>query len=209
MSVYSSSTGGSNVISDQFSYDSVYVDIIINSKNRNNSPTPINNLPRYPNTWEYTINLTKTIERIFKVELVNSTIPFIPDSSGLIPKNVYTQYIILGINQFNGDTVYAPADGYDSTGNQNQSLGNFFCQIPDNSYVYGGLRGVITMGEMCSVQFFNPPITKVTKLDISLYGADGKLLNDGKLLDHNFTLRVHYFQRRNNSSFFSTAVINR
>jgi len=207
MSVYSSSTGGSNIINDQYAYDSVYVDIIINSKNRNNSPTPTGNLTRYPNKWEYSINLTKKLERIFKVELINATIPF-----NSIPLNVYTQYVILSINPFNGNTVYAPADGTDASGNANQSLSNFFCQVPDNSFVYGGTPGVITMSGSTpgtSTQFFNPPITKVNKLDISLYGADGSLLNNGVLLDHNFTIRVHYFQRRNGSTFFSTAVVNR
>jgi hypothetical protein len=209
MSVYSSSTGGSNIINDQYAYDSVYTDVIINSRNRNNSPTPTGNLTRYPNIWQYSINLTKSLERIFKVELVNVTIPFKPDSSGFIPKNVYSQYLILSINPFNGDTVYAPADGTDASGNQNQALSNFFCQVPDNSYVQGGSNYTITPSGLSAIQFFNPPITKVNKLDITLYGADGSLLNNGNLLDHNFTLRVHYFQRRNGNTFFSTAVINR
>jgi hypothetical protein len=124
----------------------------------------------------------------------------------MVPSNVSTQYIILSVNPFNGDTMYSPADGADSGGNTNKSLSKFFCQVPDNSFVYGGSPGIITTSGLSSIQYFNPPINKVTKLDIALYGADGNLLNDGSLSDHNFTIRVHYFQRRNTSTVFSTAV---
>lgn len=196
--------GGSNVVSDQSSYDLVYQDIIIKSNNRNNSLIDID-IPIYSDPWKYTIFLTKSLERIYKAELLNATIPF--DSSMGVPVNVSKSCIFISIDQLNGNTIKMPANGY-SGAVSNQSFELLFSQIQDNSFISGS-NVVSTFGTpntFQSVQFYNPPLNKITKFDISLYGSDGNLLSDSGLLDHYFTIRVHYFQRRNNTSSFSIPI---
>ena len=56
-----------------------------------------------------------------------------------------------------------------------------------------------------SVQFYNPPINNINNLEIVWYSENGLPL---KILDHCFTIRIYYFQKRNTATAFSTQVLN-
>lgn len=62
---------GSNVTSDQSSYDIIYKDIIVKSENRN---TYI-----YPNPNNYTVTLNQNFDKIYKAELISVNVPAATD----------------------------------------------------------------------------------------------------------------------------------
>ena len=48
-------------------------------------------------------------------------------------------------------------------------------------------------------------LSKLLKLDINWYSEEGELIN---ILDNCFTIRIYYFQKRNNTTAFSTGIFN-
>ena len=61
-----------------------------------------------------------------------------------------------------------------------------------------------------SIQYYNPPISKINRLDIQLYDQYTNLLNipatspqSGDVLSFYFTLRLFYLQKRNTISSIS------
>jgi len=62
---------GSNVTSDQSSYDIIYKDIIVKSENRNTSI--------YPNPNNYSVGFNQHFEKIYKAELISVNVPAATD----------------------------------------------------------------------------------------------------------------------------------
>jgi hypothetical protein len=199
---------GFNVTSDQSSYDLVSKDIIVCSNlgtaNGNNTV--------------YSFNLaTDNLNQIYKAELVSATIPF----TTAIPSSVQNKTLLLSIPQLNQNTfrVASNISGSGYTGN-NSTQSEIFCQVPDNCTPI--TPGTLTPNNIISlfigarmfdtVQYYNPPLNKVNTIDVSWYAPDGTLIpignSSGNIQSFYFTLRIYYFQKRNNISSFSTSVFN-
>ena len=63
-----------------------------------------------------------------------------------------------------------------------------------------------------TVQYYNPPINKINHISVSWAAPNGTVIdvnpsNSGSINTFYFTLRVYYFQKRNNTSLFSTSVL--
>jgi hypothetical protein len=200
---------GANVSSDQSSYDLIYRDIILNS----GLATLANNV--------YSFNMqVDNIGKVYKAEMIAATFAF----SSAIPNNIKNACMIVNIPQLNGNT--ARVAGNIKAGNAqqgtNSTQGSIFCQIPDN-YTPLALTGLtsntinlfIGARMFDTVQYYNPPLSKLNRVDISFFDTAGQpvLINetsstDGVINTFYFTLRVYYFQKRNNTSSFSTSVFN-
>ena len=193
---------GSNVISDQSSYDLVTKDIIVCS----GMGTPFG---------EYiSFNLgTDNLNQIYKAEVISATIVF--DSS--LNPSIKNKTLILSIPQLNQNTFNVA--GNRQGNNPTQSA--IFCQIPDNCtpLTPGGLtpNNIINLyigaRMFDTVQYYNPPINKVNVIDVAWFSPDGVNIpvggsTPGNISDFYFTLRIFYFQKRNNTSLFSTSVFN-
>jgi hypothetical protein len=55
------------------------------------------------------------------------------------------------------------------------------------------------------VSFYNPPISNIDKFEIKWYNENGNLIN---VLDHCFTIRIYYFQKRIGTTDFSVSLLN-
>ena len=200
---------GSNVSSDQSSYDLVYQDIIINYGNVSGSSSAA----------DFSIELNTKIDRLYKAELVNASIQFGKNGSGSpIPTSVQNSCILLSIKQLNGNTSILPVSSSTS------GSPSFFCQIADNvTPLYANpntdhnvVSMLITCTTFSAVQYYNPPLSKIlNKLDIKLYGSNGVALESsgtgtdiGKVINTYLTIRLYYFQKRNIATAFSVPVVN-
>jgi hypothetical protein len=191
---------GFNVTGDQSSYDLVSKDIIVCST----LGTP------NANNTVYTFNLgTDNLNQIYKAELVSAAVKF----NTAINTNVINKTLLLNIPQLNQNTFYVAGNG------TNQVQSQIFCQIPDNCTPL--TPGTLTTNNIISlyigarmfdtVQYYNPPINKVNHIDVSWAAPNGTVIGidpstSGTINSFYFTLRVYYFQKRNNTSFFSTSV---
>ena len=223
---------GSNVTSDQSSYDLIYRDLIVSSKYGTNGGF------NYPMSY----NLgTDSINGIYKAELISATVKF----NGYIPNSIQNETLILSIPELNGNTtkiacnttnVYStynqvwnsvtntydsvPANGSNSSQGSNIVQGNIFCQIPDNNTPLTVSNNTISLfvGPHMyeSVQFYNPPISKLNKIDIAFFATNSSQINidtsespvDGTINSFYFTLRIHYLQKRMSTTAFSTSVFS-
>jgi hypothetical protein len=197
---------GSNVTNDQSSYDLVYRDIIINSSLGTNNNS----------TFSYNLS-TDSINQVYKVELVSASIKF----NTAIPTNIQNRCIILNIPQLNGNTCRVAGNVSSSNSSQGSNVvqGAIFCQIPDNNTPL--TSGSVTSNNIISlligshtydsIQFYNPPISRINTIDVSWFDTlSNQILIDpstsGAINTFYFTLRVHYFQKRYNTTSFSTSV---
>ena len=202
---------GSNVTADQSSYDLIYRDLIVSSSFGTNIGT------NYPITY----NLgTDSINGVYKAELISATIKF----NGSIPTSVQNGTVILSIPELNGNTtkVACNVSGSNSSQGNNIVQGNIFCQIPDNNTpltVGGGTSNniislLIGPHMYDSIQYYNPPISKLNKIDVSFFATSSSQLNidtsgspvAGTINNFYFTLRIHYLQKRMATTAFSTSV---
>jgi hypothetical protein len=106
------------------------------------------------------------------------------------------------LGRLNGDTcVVVP----DQAGNSLGNVPNVFCQVPNNTTVSShSVKTLLNQpSNYSSIQFYNPPISKINKLEIKWYNDNGELV---RLLDHCFTVRIHYFQKRINTTDFSYPI---
>jgi hypothetical protein len=195
---------GANVTNDQSSYDIIYKDMIFNS----NLATLFNNV------YSFTLQ-TDNINKIYSAELTSAIVVF--DGSG-IPVNVKNQCLILNIPQLNGNVTRIASNV--QNGNNSQGTlgvqGNIFCQLPDNNtpLLIGNNPSTNTISMFIqyhkyeSKQYYNPPISNLNRIDISLADPLGNILASNKITSFYFTIRLHYFQKRNSTTAFSTPVIN-
>ena len=110
--------------------------------------------------------------------------------------------LFLSLGKLNGNTCnIVPDQGGNNTGN----VPPVFCQIPNNTCVSSSsVKTLLNQPNAFSaIQFYNPPISKVNKLHIKWYTEDGSLV---RILDHCFTLRLYYFQKRIDTTDFSYPI---
>ncbi len=198
---------GFNVTSDQSSYDLVSKDIVICSSL--GTPTQ--------DKLVYSFNIgADNVSQIYKAELVSATIPF----NQAINTNVKNQTLLLSIPQMNQNTfrVASNTQGVGGSGT-NITQGSIFCQVPDN-YTPLAITGLnsntitlfIGARMFDTVQYYNPPLNKLNNISVSWFTPNGQPIpvdssgSSGTINQFYFTLRIYYFQKRNNTSSFSTSV---
>ena len=198
---------GSNVTADQSSYDLLYRDVILNSVNGT-----LNS-----NSQTVSFNMTlDNVNNIYKAELITAVVHF----QTTIPTNIRYNSLIVSIKQLNGKTLVIAGNvtsANSSLGN-NSVQGEIFCQIPDfSSALTLSTSDTISLyiGPHMyeSIQYYNPPISKINRLDIQLYDQYTNLLNipatspqSGDVLSFYFTLRIYYLQKRNTISSISVPL---
>ena len=194
---------GANVSSDQSSYDLIYRDIILNS----GLATLANNV--------YSFNMqVDNIGKVYKAEMISATIAF----NGAIPNNIKNACVIVNIPQLNGNTTRVAGNITYGNAQQgtNSTQGTIFCQIPDNntpltsaSQTSNNIISLLIGPHMYeSIQYYNPPVSNLNRLDISLYDTLSNQVASGSITSFYFTLRFHYFQKRNSATAFSVPVVN-
>ena len=110
--------------------------------------------------------------------------------------------LYLSLGKLNGNTCNIVSNQNEiNTGNVPQ----VFCQIPNNTCVSSAaVKTLLNQPHNFSaIQYYNPPISKVNKLDIKWYTDDGTLV---RILDHCFTVRIYYFQKRIDTTDFSYPI---
>ena len=194
---------GFNVTSDQSSYDLVSRDIIVCSS--------LGTMSQDNSFLSFNL-MIDNINQIYKAELVSATVVF--DSS--VNQFVKNKTLLLSIPQLNQNTFRVAGN---RTGT-NSTQSSIFCQIPDNCTPL--TPGNLTPNNIISlyigarmfdtVQYYNPPINKINNIDVSWFAPDGTNIPvdsvPGNISSFYFTLRIFYFQKRNNTSSFSTSVFN-
>jgi hypothetical protein len=130
------------------------------------------------------------INKIYKAELLSATLIW-----GSIPASVKNQTVLLSIPQLNGTTCIIP-------GNNGSVQSSIFCQIPDNNSSITTIS-FFSMSNLQSIQYYNPPINKLNTVDVSFFDTGANQVNPDTYC---FTIRVYYFQKRNNTTTFSTQV---
>ena len=92
-----------------------------------------------------------------------------------------------------------------SYGPGKSNIPNIFCQLPNNTSVSS--KSVKTLlnqpSNYSGIQFYNPPISKINKLEVKWYTDDGDFV---RILDHCFTVRIYYFQKRIDTTDFSYPI---
>jgi hypothetical protein len=195
---------GANVSNNQSSYDIIYKDFVFNS----NLSTLNDNV--------YSFNLqTDNINKIYSAELNAAIIVF--DGSG-IPANIKNQCLILNISQLNGRVTTIASNVINGNSSQGtlRTQGSIFCQLPDNNtpLLIGNNPSNNTISMFIenhkyeSIQYYNPPISNLNRIDISLTDPLGNVINSNKILSFYFTIRLSYLQKRNSSTEFSRPTLN-
>jgi hypothetical protein len=112
--------------------------------------------------------------------------------------------LYLSLDKLNGNTCNIIQ--YQSSINNKGNVPNIFCQVPNNTCVSSSsVKTLLNQGSMySSVQFYNPPINRINTLIIQWYTETGCLV---RILDHCFTLRVYYFQKRYSGTDFSIPIL--
>jgi hypothetical protein len=112
--------------------------------------------------------------------------------------------LYLSLGKLNGDTCNILS--YQTPGSTKGNVQTVFCQVPNNTVVSSA--AVKTMlnqpGSYSSIQFYNPLLNQLNQLDVKWYTEEGKLV---RILDHCFTLRVFYFQKRIDITDFSYQIL--
>jgi hypothetical protein len=111
--------------------------------------------------------------------------------------------LYLSLGKLNGDTCNILA--YETPGNVKGNVQRVFCQVPNNTVVSSA--AVKTMLNQpvsySAIQFYNPLLNQLNRLDVKWYTEEGKLV---RILDHCFTLRIFYFQKRIDITDFSYQI---
>lgn len=109
--------------------------------------------------------------------------------------------LYLSLGKLNGNTCNVVPDQTSGGGN----VPSMFCQVPNNTTVSSNSVKTL-LGQpsvYSSVQFYNPPISKLNKFEIKWYTDTGELV---RILDHCFTIRIYYFQKRLDTTDFSFPI---
>lgn len=109
--------------------------------------------------------------------------------------------LYLSLGKLNGDTCNLTPD----ENGTDKNVPPVFCQVPNNTCVSSAsVKTLLNQPHNFSaIQFYNPPISKVNKLEIKWYTEDGSLV---RILDHCFTVRIYYFQKRIDTTDFSYPI---
>ena len=109
--------------------------------------------------------------------------------------------LYLSLGKLNGDTCNITPDE-NGTG---KNVPPVFCQVPNNTCVSSAaVKTLLNQPHNFSaIQFYNPPISKVNKLEIKWYTDDGSLV---RILNHCFTIRIYYLQKRIDTTDFSIPI---
>jgi hypothetical protein len=126
-------------------------------------------------------------------------------SNSILSNVVLTEcriYLSLG-NLLDGNTI-SPVSN-DNPYKKSQ-LPRIFCQIPNNSFTSSSnVKTLLNQPSFySSIQFYNPTINEVNRFNVTWYNENGNLLN---ILEHCFTIRIYYFQKRNVGTDFSIPVV--
>jgi hypothetical protein len=241
---------GQNSTSDQSSYDLVYKDIIVNYPPQVSNVA--GNLDKYSVSLNFEFDQLYKAELIVgAVHFVTiAEAPNNPDKSIAIPDTVRNSTIIVNIPQLKNNTLSISSQqstNINSTsippipGNNNSVyISNIFCQIPDSYTPLGGanninpMLGILPSNSISTYiggppfsaeQFYNPPISNISQLDIYLLDVYGNNLlspqpctqfQDPNVVVNTssyvqtfyFTIRLHYFVKRNNTTQFSVPLFN-
>jgi hypothetical protein len=115
----------------------------------------------------------------------------------------YSIYLSLGV--LNSNTIKFVS-------NENpllkSNISTFFCEIPNNTIV-GSPFNKTLLNEPAvwsGMNFYNPPLASITKMDVSWYNEYGTLINN--ICDQSFTIRIYYFEKRLQTTAFSTKIFN-
>ena len=229
--INSPSLRGNNVSADQASYDLVFKDFIINNKlGTTNSDGSFSY-----NLSNDSINQIYKAELISATVAFNNSIPTDIQNASLIlsiPQlNNNTVRIAGNTTSINTvfNTVFNPAtNSYiqvavaatNSNQGSNTVQTQIFCQIPDNNTALNHVPAstnynislIIGPHMYDSIQFYNPPINRINHINVLWYDQLGKnypIASSGTdtINSFYFTLRIHYFQKRNGTTAFSTSVV--
>ena len=110
--------------------------------------------------------------------------------------------IYLSLAKLNSNTIQ-----FVSNENVNiaSNIPSIFCEIPNNTITSSNAVKTL-LNQPCvwsSENFYNPPLSEIRKLEITWYNENGNLIN---INEHTFTLRIHYLQKRNQTSAFSVPL---
>jgi len=125
-------------------------------------------------------------------------------SNSILSNQVLTNdKIYLSLGKLNGNTCNIVSTQNDPSGSGN--VPDIFCQIPNNTCVSSSsVKTMLNQPKVYSaIQFYNPVINKLNVLDIAWYTENGSLV---RILNHSFTIRVYYFQKRMNGTDFSIPI---
>ena len=109
--------------------------------------------------------------------------------------------LYLSLGKLNGTTCNLTPDENDT----GKNVPPIFCQVPNNTCISSAaVKTLLNQPHNFSaIQFYNPPISKVNKFEIKWYTDDGSLV---RILDHCFTIRIYYFQKRIDTTDFSFPI---
>ena len=111
--------------------------------------------------------------------------------------------IYLSLGKLNGNTCNIISDENDLNKGNTPMV---FCQVPNNTCISSASvkTSLNQPTTFTAIQFYNPIINKVNKLDIAWYTENGSLV---RILDHCFTLRIYYLQKRLETTDISFQVL--
>jgi hypothetical protein len=111
--------------------------------------------------------------------------------------------LYLSLGKLNGDTTIITND---ESGKNGGNVPPVFCQVPNNASVSSAsVKTLLNQpSNFSAIQFYNPCLSKINRLEIKWYTDDGQLL---RILDHCFTIRIYYFQKKLDTTDFSYQII--
>jgi len=228
---------GFNVVSDQSSYDLVYRDFIISSNlgtvqsdgsyKFNMSADNISQIYK-AEIVSAAIKFSGAIPTNIQNSSLILSMPGLNGNSIRVAGNIGTSAnsnpvynsvydpTIPGYKQVLVQQVNSNQGGNDASSVNPQA--SVFCQIPDNNTPLGNTGSSNTISLFAnsaffnSVQFYNPPINKINQISVYWYDILGNQYSIANSPNNNigsfyFTLRIHYFQKRNGTTSFSTSVV--
>ena len=124
-------------------------------------------------------------------------------SNSILSNQVLTNdKIYLSLGKLNGSTCNIVSN--QNPDSRKGNVPDIFCQIPNNTCMSSAsVKTMLNQPVYNAIQFYNPVINKINVIDIAWYCEDGSLV---RILDHCFTIRVYYFQKRMNGTDFSIPI---
>ena len=111
--------------------------------------------------------------------------------------------IYLSLGNLNSNTIKFVSNENPTS---KSNISSIFCQIPNNTAV-SSVANKTLLNEPAvwsGINFYNPPLSLITKLDVAWYNEYSELINN--ICEQCFTLRLYYFQKRNAATSFSVPI---